>query len=86
MAVGRPYQPEPFDFHQNDMTAEIAKEMPIMFEERLSPPPEETYSLHRKLSGAFLMCSKIRANVSCRNDFKDAIKEAGFLEYAAQLE
>jgi hypothetical protein len=37
-----------------------------MLEHRLTPPPVPTYSLNRKLSGAFLMCAKLGANVDCK--------------------
>ena len=85
MIVGQPYQPEPFDFYDNQLTRQIAKEVPTMFEGRLTPPPEETYTLHRKLSGAFLMCAKVRSKVSCRNDFITALDDAGFHDYARKL-
>ena len=67
------------------MTAKIAEKVPTMFAERLSPPPEETYTLHRKLSGAFLMCGKIKAKVSCRNDFIDTLSKAGYPHLAENL-
>jgi len=77
MVVGKPYQPLPYDFKSGQITADIAEEMPAMFEGRLSPPPPETYSLHRKLSGAFLMCSKIGSITSCRDDFISTLDAIG---------
>jgi len=40
-----------------------------MLRERQRPPPPETYSLNRKLSGAFLLCSRLQARVNCRDLF-----------------
>jgi aarF domain-containing kinase len=36
-----------------------------MLKHRLTPPPTETYSLNRKLSGAFLLCAKLGSQVRC---------------------
>lgn len=44
-----------------------------MLKERLTPPPEETYGLHRKLSGAFLLCAKLNAEVPCQKLFEDIV-------------
>jgi aarF domain-containing kinase len=41
--------------------------------ERMAPPPEETYSLHRKLSGAFLLCARLRSKIRTRDMFADAV-------------
>ncbi|KAF9533987.1 hypothetical protein CPB83DRAFT_782649 [Crepidotus variabilis] len=64
--------PQPFSFSPNSesewgsITAEIRSLIPVMLQERLTPPPRETYSLNRKLSGAFLLASRLGAKVDTR--------------------
>ena len=67
------------------MAAEIADELPAMFEGRLTPPPRETYSLHRKLSGAFLMCSKVKAITTIRPDFIETLQHIGAHDLAQSI-
>lgn len=65
--------PEVYDFNNQTITDRVRDLIPVMIRERLAPPPEETYSLHRKLSGAFLLCARLGSRVRCRELFADAI-------------
>ncbi|KAF8889132.1 ABC1 family-domain-containing protein [Infundibulicybe gibba] len=63
--------PQPFSFGQGsawtDITAAIRSHIPLMLQHRLTPPPRETYSLNRKLSGAFLLASRLEATVDTKS-------------------
>ncbi|KAJ8870711.1 hypothetical protein PR048_029736 [Dryococelus australis] len=61
-----------FDFGAQNTTRQVQRLVPTMLQHRLCPPPEEIYSLHRKLSGVFLLCSKLRVTMECRSLFDDA--------------
>jgi aarF domain-containing kinase len=44
-----------------------------MLDGRLTSPPEQSYSLHRRLSGAFLACIKLGAVVPARALLEESI-------------
>ncbi|KAJ4167717.1 hypothetical protein NW754_011533 [Fusarium falciforme] len=69
--------PEVYDFKDQTITERVKALIPVMLHERLAPPPEETYSLHRKLSGAFLLCARLGSKVRCREMFEEALAKGG---------
>jgi len=71
--------PEVYDFRDQTITERVKGLIPVMIRERLAPPPEETYSLHRKLSGAFLLCARLGSRVMCREMFAKAMEKANVL-------
>ncbi|KAI5921357.1 ABC1 family-domain-containing protein [Camillea tinctor] len=70
--------PAVYDFSDQTITERVKEQIPVMIRERLSPPPEETYSLHRKLSGAFLLCARLGSKVPCRELFVNALQRGGY--------
>lgn len=72
IALGEPFRvdaPVPYPFAHQTITERVKGQIPLMLRERQRPPPPETYSLNRKLSGAFLLCSRLQARVNCRDLF-----------------
>lgn len=65
-----------YDFREQTITERIKDLVPVMLRERLAPPPDETYSLHRKLSGAFLLCARLGSKIRCRDMFLASIDKA----------
>ncbi|VEL27839.1 unnamed protein product [Protopolystoma xenopodis] len=62
---------EAFDFESQSTTHRINRLVPVMLEHRLTPPPNESYSLHRKLSGCFLLCSRLGSRINCAPLFQE---------------
>ncbi|KAL8220018.1 UNVERIFIED_CONTAM: Atypical kinase coq8b, mitochondrial, partial [Gekko kuhli] len=69
----------PFDFGSQNTTRGIQELIPTMLKHRLCSPPEESYSLHRKMAGSFLICARLGAVIPCREMFEEA-----YSRYAAQ--
>lgn len=78
MVLGECFSPidnkgKPFKFAEQTITDRVRGNISVMLNERLTPPPEETYSLHRKLSGVFLLCARLNAEVPCEELFGEII-------------
>lgn len=65
-----------FDFSQQSTTKRIAELVPTMIAHRLCPPPEEIYSIHRKLSGVFLLCSRLKVKLDCRQIYAEIVNRS----------
>ncbi|CAL1697726.1 unnamed protein product [Somion occarium] len=78
----KPTTPQPFTFGPGstwaEITAEIRAQIPVMLKHRLTPPPRETYSLNRKLSGAFLLAARLDAKVDCRELWENVVSKYQF--------
>lgn len=62
-----------YDFEHQTITDRVRTNIRLMLNERLTPPPEETYSLHRKLSGAYLLCARMKAEIPAKKIFEEVI-------------
>lgn len=78
-AVGEPFhernRERGFNFAGNDIPARTAKFGRVMLNHRLTPPPKEAYSLHRRLSGAFLMSMKLGATINAARMLEETVGE-----------
>jgi aarF domain-containing kinase len=79
LILGEPFKRDgPFDFGHQDMTAKIHRLVPVILGHRLTPPPDESYSLHRKLSGAFLLCTRLQASFNCHTIYQRIYQHYSF--------
>ncbi|TVU21142.1 hypothetical protein EJB05_30763, partial [Eragrostis curvula] len=84
--VGVPFsKPGGHDFRANNITHSVSNLGATMLKHRLTPPPDEVYSLHRKLSGAFLACIKIGAVVPCREMLFEVYEQYNFSDDSSEV-
>ncbi len=77
--VGEPFwSDEPFDFRGSNISSRLSSHMAVFMKHRLTAPPEEVYTLHRKIAGAFMLCIKLNANIECRDILHDIVKDYAF--------
>ncbi|XXG87489.1 hypothetical protein AAC387_Pa11g2162 [Persea americana] len=84
--VGLPFSREGgYDFRLTNIARSISDLGATMLKHRLTPPPDEAYSLHRKLSGAFLACIKLGAVVPCRELLLQIYEQYHFSDYDVEV-
>ena len=64
-----------YDFGSQRITELVYEYMPSMMKNRLCPPPQEVYSLHRKLSGAYLINIKLRSQVNVKRIMEEVVQK-----------
>jgi len=68
MILGEAFQIDaPFDFGNATTLARVTNIVPAILTHRLSAPPEEVYSLHRKMAGVFLLCTRLKCNMNIKH-------------------
>jgi aarF domain-containing kinase len=76
-ALGEPFRgssQQPYDFSQQTVTDRVRAEIPTIVRLRLTPPPVETYSLNRKLSGMFLLCNRLGSRINCHTILENILR------------
>lgn len=77
--VGEPFHSsEPFDFRGSNISTRMGEHTSVFLRHRLTPPPEEVYTLHRKLAGAYMLCIKLGAVIACRDMLLDIVTNHRF--------
>jgi aarF domain-containing kinase len=72
--VGEPFSTEePYDFSGSNLTDRLSNLAFVMLKHRIAAPPIEVYSLHRKLSGAYFTCIKLKGVIPCRPYLLDTV-------------
>jgi aarF domain-containing kinase len=72
LIMAEPFQKTPngiYDFASQKIMKNADEIVPAMSKHRLTAPPKEIYSLHRKILGAYMMCMKLRSRVPAREIF-----------------
>ncbi len=77
--IGEPFATnEEYDFASSAITQRLAHHGSAFLQHRLTPPPEEVYTLHRKLAGAYNLCIKLQAKIKCRDLLISALQKHKF--------
>jgi aarF domain-containing kinase len=78
MTLGEPFRktaPDAYDFQSQTVTQRVRDTIPVMLRHRLTPPPDESYGLHKKLSGAFLLCTKLGSKFDTKAVWREEVEK-----------
>ena len=68
LLLGEPFRSDGvYDFANSNLTKRVAEHGQVFMTQRIKAPPSETYSLHRKLAGAFFLCIRLKCVIKCRD-------------------
>ena len=77
--VGEPFATDDeYDFAKSGITGRMSEHASPFLQHRLTPPPEEVYTLHRKLAGTYNLCIKLGAKIKCRDLLEDVMNNHVF--------
>mmetsp|Transcript_30247 Transcript_30247/g.33990 ORF Transcript_30247/g.33990 Transcript_30247/m.33990 type:complete len:716 (-) Transcript_30247:256-2403(-) len=72
--VGEPFgKDEPFDFQGSRISSRLSEHTSVFLRHRLTPPPVEVYTLHRKLAGAYMLCIKLKSVINSRDILESVV-------------
>jgi aarF domain-containing kinase len=75
--VGEPFawndKTHGFDFRSSSISTRMGEHTSVFLKHRLTPPPQEVYTLHRKLAGAYMLCIKLGAIVADGREMLETI-------------
>lgn len=63
-----------FKAHGPSIAQKLTHNMSVILREGKSAPPEETFGLHRKLSGIYMLCAKLGAKIPSSKLFSEIVK------------
>lgn len=65
-----------YNFGKENLSERLSNEVEKTVEHRRHPPPDEIYSINRKLTGIIALCSKFNVSINCRKIYSDFIDRA----------
>lgn len=73
MMFGEIFCSDEFDFGAENLSERFSAEVKKVIVNRTCPPPDEMYSINRKLSGVLSLCSKFKVKINCNAIFSEVI-------------